>query len=159
MRQNPQNDLWALLRLDAGTASLSVEAKSGESFDKFVAEWLRDAPINSKKPQRLDALKRTLGIGEANLDGIRYQLLHRTASPLLEAKRFNAAVAIMMVQSFGGAADEESYKDFAKFCELMECEALRNGLTLSGRKTEVPLLLGWVDCKAATDAQVAEAMT
>lgn len=153
-----QNDLWALLRLQNGVVSMAVEAKSGESFDKLVAEWLRDTAINSKKPQRLDALKKTLGISEGNLEGIRYQLLHRTASPLLEAARFNASLAIMIVQSFGGAADEDSYKDFARFCALMECESVRNIVSLSGRKTAVPLLLGWVDCDKASDAQVADAI-
>lgn len=152
-----QNDLWALLRLTDGTASMAVEAKSGEPFDKLVPEWLHDAQINSKKPQRLEALKATLGITKSNLSDIRYQLLHRTASPLLEASRCNASVAIMMVQSFGGASDEESYKDFSKFCTLMGCESNRNGLALSTKKTDVKLLLGWVDCKPATDKQVAEA--
>jgi hypothetical protein len=153
-----QNDLWALLRLQNGVASMAVEAKSGESFDKLVADWLRDTTINSRKPQRLDALKKTLGIGESNLDGIRYQLLHRTASPLLEAARFNASLAIMIVQSFGGEADEDGYKDFAKFCSLMECESVRNVVSLSKRKTAVPLLLGWVDCGKASDTQVADAI-
>jgi len=153
-----QNDLWALLRLPSGTASMAVEAKSGEPFDKLVAEWLRDAPINSKKPQRLEALKKTLGIAQANLDGIWYQLLHRTASPLLEAKRFNASVAIMLVQSFGGAADGKSFKDFEKFCALMACQPIRNSVALSAKKTDVPLLLGWVDCAPATDKQVAESI-
>ncbi|MBK7686257.1 MAG: hypothetical protein IPJ25_09755 [Rhodocyclaceae bacterium] len=96
-----QNDVWALLQLRDGAASMSVEAKSGEPFDKLVADWLRVRSDGSNKPQRLDSLRRTLGIVEENVDGIRYQLLHRTASPLLEAKRFRASIAIMIVQSFG----------------------------------------------------------
>ena len=150
-----QNDVWTLLRLPIGTASMAVEAKSGESFDRYVDEWLVNAPINSKKPQRLAALKRILGIIEANLEGVRYQLLHRTASSLLEAQRFDATLAIMIVQSFGGAADDESFKDYSRFCLLMEADPVRNRLALSGRKTDVPLLIGWVDCQPATDAQIA----
>jgi hypothetical protein len=153
-----QNDLWTLLRLPVGTASMAVEAKSGESFDKLVDEWLRHAPINSRKPQRLASLKNTLGISQVDLEGIRYQLLHRTASALLEARRFNASVAVMIVQSFGGKADDESFNDFSKFCALMDVDLIRNAVGQSRRKTDLPLLIGWVDCDAATDRQVAEAI-
>ncbi len=152
-----QNDVWTLLRLPTGTASMAVEAKSGEPFDKFVDEWLRDAPINSRKPQRLASLKNTLGISQANLEGIRYQLLHRTASPLLEAQRFSASIAVMIVQSFGGKADEASFNEFSRFCTLMEVDLVRNAVAQSKRKTDLPLLIGWVDCVPATDRQVADA--
>jgi hypothetical protein len=152
-----QNDVWTLLRLPTGTASMAVEAKSGEPFDKFVDEWLRGAPINSRKPQRLASLKNALGISQASLEGIRYQLLHRTVSPLLEARRFNASLAIMIVQSFGGNADDAGFHDFSKFCTLMEADLVRNTVVQCKRKTVVPLLIGWVDCHPATDKQVAEA--
>ena len=75
-----QNDVWTLLRTPNATISMAVEAKSGESFDKYVPDWERNAPSKSDKPKRLAGLREILGIGEADLDGIRYQLLHRTAS-------------------------------------------------------------------------------
>jgi hypothetical protein len=153
-----QNDVWTLLRTPAATASMAVEAKSGESFDKYVADWERNAPSKSDKPKRLAGLREILGIGEADIDGIRYQLLHRTASPLLEAARFNAAVAILLIQSFGGERDAGSYKDFNRFCELMECDPPRNTLAQSSRKTGVPLLMGWLDCQPASDKQVADSL-
>ena len=111
----------------------------------------------SAMPQRLASLVNTLGISQANLEGIRYQLLHRTAAPLLEARRFNASMAIMIVQSFDGDGDGESFNDFSRFCTLMEIDSVRNAVVQSKRKTEVPLLIGWVDCDPATDSQVAEA--
>ncbi|MCA9231778.1 MAG: hypothetical protein KIS63_00320 [Caldilineales bacterium] len=153
-----QNDLWALLRTPKATISMAVEAKSGEPFDKYVAEWIRDASSQSGKPKRLASLKKVLGIGEANLEGIRYQLMHRTASPLLEATRFHASAAVLLIQSFGGEKDDSSYKDYCRFCELMECESARNTLCLSNRKTDVPLLIGWLDCLPASDMQVAESV-
>ena len=91
----------------------------------------------------------------AKLEG--YQLLHRTAAPLLEARRLNASMAIMIVQSFDGDGDDESFNDFSRFCTLMEIDSVRNAVVQSKRKTEVPLLIGWVDCDPATDSQVAEA--
>lgn len=153
-----QNDVWALLRTQSSTVSMAVEAKSGEPFDKYVADWIRDASGQSGKPKRLAALKQILGIGKANFEGIRYQLLHRTASPLLEAVRFNASAAVLLIQSFGGEKDEGSYKDFCRFCEVMECDSTRNQLSLSKRMTAVPLLLGWLDCPPASDKQVADSL-
>ena len=91
------------------------------------------------------------------MEGIRYQLLHRTASPLLEARRFNASIAVMIVQSFGGKADEASFNEFSRFCTLMEVDLVRNAVARSKRKTDLPLLIGWVDCVPATDRQVADA--
>jgi hypothetical protein len=154
-----QNDVWALLRTPKATVSMAVEAKSGETFDKYVSEWIRDASSQSGKPKRLAALKQVLGIGEANLEGVRYQLLHRTASPLLEATRFHASAAVLLIQSFGGNRDDNSYRDYCRFCELMECDATRNTLSLSNRKTDVPLLIGWLDCSPASDAQVVDSLT
>src|SRR5688572_20577597 len=52
-----QNDVWALLRTEAQMISLCVEAKSGESFDRLVGEFLADAPSGSGKPQRLESLR------------------------------------------------------------------------------------------------------
>lgn len=40
-----QNDVWALLRTPTTTVSMSVEAKSGEPFDKYVSDWIRDACV------------------------------------------------------------------------------------------------------------------
>lgn len=154
-----QSDLWGLLNTQAGTISMAVEAKAGEPFDKYVSEWLRDASANSGKPKRLSALCGLLGIDEGPLDGIRYQLLHRTASALLEASNFHASAAVLLIQSFGGDQDEASYRDFCSFCELMICGTERNALTCSKRKTAVPLLIGWLDCSPASDALVATSLT
>ena len=142
-----QNDLWALLRKDALRLSMTVEAKAGEPLDKLVRDWLKDANERSGKPARLAALQRELGIPDADVAHLRYQLLHRTASALVEAERFGAGVAVMLVQSFNRTADEESWQDFCRFGEAMGADVKENSVVPSTRPTVVPLYLGWVTCK------------
>jgi hypothetical protein len=76
--------------------------------------------------------------------GIRYQLLHRTASAVKEAERFGATRAIMIVQSFNRAADEQSWRDFVKFGEVMGAEVKEGGLTKVTPVARAPLFIGWV---------------
>jgi hypothetical protein len=144
-----QNDLWALLRKDALRLSTTVEAKAGEPLDKIVRDWLKDANERSGKPTRLAALQQQLGVNELDVSHLRYQLLHRTASALVEAERFGAGVALMLVQSFNRSADEESWQDFRRFGEVMGADVKENGIVPSTRPTDVPLYLGWVNCKPA----------
>ncbi len=146
-----QNDLWALLRTRDSFTSMTVEAKAGEKFDDIVAEWLKKkTPGRSNKPLRLEALQRDLGIPGADVSDIRYQLLHRTASALREARRFSAHYAVMLIQSFDELADEQSWSDFMHFSSIMGIDAARGSLELARRETAVPLYLGWVTSSTAT---------
>ena len=144
-----QNDLWALLRKDGLHLSMTIEAKAGEPLDKLVTDWLKDANARSGKPARLEALQRKLGIADADVSHLRYQLLHRTASALSEAERFGAGVAVMLVQSFNRAADEESWQDFRRFGEVMGAQVEENRIVPSPRPTDIPLYLGWVNSAPA----------
>lgn len=153
-----QTDLWALLGGGQHLISLAVEAKSGEPFDQPVDEWLKAASANSGKPARLAALREDLGLADCELAGIRYQLLHRGAAALRMAQEFGASTAVLLVQSFGGSRDRASLADFSRFADLMQCAASSHGPRAVGRRTCVPLLIGWVDCPAAQDAALADAM-
>jgi hypothetical protein len=139
-----QNDLWALLRTATGNASLALEAKAGEPLDRLVRDWLPDGDQRSGKPLRLAALQSILGIKEADVSTIRYQLLHRAASAVLEARRFHAHAAVLIVQSFNRAADEESWKDFGRFGELLGASPAEGALHQASVATLVPLYVGWV---------------
>jgi hypothetical protein len=75
--------------------------------------------------------------------GLRYQLLHRTVSALLEARRYGAEEALMLVHSF--AADNPSLDDYREFAGVLGLtdaapDAITGPLTLDG----VRLRLGWV---------------
>lgn len=152
-----QNDLWALLRTMDGIASLAVEAKAGEPLDKLVQDWLPDPNQSSHKPKRLAALQSLLGVKSKDVSGIRYQLLHRAVSALLEAQRFHARAAILLVQSFNRKADEESWQDFQRFANLLDAAASEGSLEFVHTQTGVPLFIGWVNSMPASDATFAAA--
>lgn len=148
---NSQNDLWALLRTGECFTSMTVEAKAGEPLDSIVSDWLAiKTKGKSNKPLRLAALQRDLGVEAADLSGVRYQLLHRTASALREARRFSARYAVVLVQSFNREADSQSWTDLTSFCSHMGCEPAEGRLVRVRSQTAVPLYVGWVSCKSAT---------
>jgi hypothetical protein len=93
-----------------------VEGKVEEPFGPTVNEWLQNA--SSGKQVRLDAIKEQLEIGDQPLDNIRYQLLHRTASALIEAKWFNASSAVMLVHSF--SQEHKWFEDYNEFLGLFD---------------------------------------
>jgi len=73
---------------------------------------------------------------------IRYQLIHRTASALLEADRFCASHALMLVHSF--SQSHAWFEDYAAFVGLYGREAVVNGVVHVGQVGGKELYLGWV---------------
>ena len=142
-----QNDVWALVRSGDGLISLAVEGKAGESFASTVGEWLQEA--SDAKKLRLEHLCQVLQIEHPPSPALRYQLFHRTASALIEADRFGAAHAVMVVQSF--QQDERSWNDFRSFCEQLGSRSDSGGILEIRRAAGPKLYLGWVSCQAATD--------
>jgi len=65
---------------------------------------------------RLSYLCGLLGLDMAAVGHICYQLLHRTASALIEAKKFNAPNALMLVHSF--SYENEGIEDYQQFLAL-----------------------------------------
>lgn len=134
-----QSDILALVRHSQGLAAYTIEGKVEEAFGETVADWNR-AP-SSGKVARLAYLCQMLGLPTCP-PGVRYQLLHRTVSALIEAERFNASVAGMIVHSF--SPERRWFEDFASFVELLGGGDIEPGqarvvTTPSGR----PLALGW----------------
>lgn len=138
-----QNDVWALGKCGEQLVSIAVEGKVSEPFDRTVAEWLE--PETPGKHIRLQFLTKTLGLREVP-SSIRYQLLHRTASAILEAERFNATHALMLVHSF--SQTHEWFEDYRAFAALFGIDAELKRVHMAKRVGEVTLHLGWV-CGAA----------
>jgi hypothetical protein len=117
---NPsQNDVLDIGRGNEELITIAVEGKVSESFGKPVAEWFQD-PSDGKKV-RLKYLCETLNLDEDKVSNIRYQLLHRTASAIIEAHKFNASNALMLVHSFG--KKKEGFEDYEKFADLFKVKA------------------------------------
>jgi hypothetical protein len=146
-----QCDLWALLRAGKRHLSLAVEAKTTEAFDKTVADWNRSQ--SEGKSRRPQFLRDQLKIGDVSVDEIRYQLLHRTVASLLEARRWGATAAIMMVQSFAELPSDPppGWSDFQEFARLLGAPVKQGEVAPCTVKTDIPLLLGWADSQLAPD--------
>lgn len=69
------------------------------------------------KLKRLNYLCRMLDLDEPATHDLWYQLLHRTVSALIEAERFNAPHALMLVHSF--SQTHERFEDYRAFVERM----------------------------------------
>lgn len=135
-----QNDLWVLARCGSGLVSIAVEGKVGEPFGPTVAEW--QAEGSKGKDKRLAFLCDLLGLPQPVPGAIRYQLLHRTASALLEAQRFNAPHAVMLVHSF--SQSHQWFDDYSAFVRLFGVETEINRLVSLGPRSDIDLSLCWV---------------
>ena len=90
---------------------VAIEAKVDAGFDKTVDEWcVRPSP---GKEARLAQLCTLFGLDPASVGALRYQLLHRTAAAVIEAKRYRAGRAAMIVQSW--SVDRDGYDDYLGF--------------------------------------------
>ena len=134
-----QTDLLALVQLGEGYGVIAVEGKARESFGPLVFEW-NDGP---GKQARLDDLCGHLGLDASAVANLRYQLFHRTVSALLEARRYGAREALMLVHSFDAA--DSSLDDYQAFADALGLtNALPNAITSSTVLGDVTLRLGWV---------------
>lgn len=149
-----QNDLWLILWTPAGYASVTIEAKAGEEFDKPIETWLQQESDGKKR--RLRFLAEALGIETVPPGHIRYQLVHRAASAVLEARRCHFPLALMLVQSFGESPT--SWKDYCAFLELFRVEGKRGAIAGPSLLGDLELHFGWVDAPKASDAVAVEAL-
>ena len=110
-----QNDLFALAKDSEGNLiALTIEGKVSESFGEILSRW--NAEGSPGKAKRLAFNQETLGLVGEIPGTIRYQLLHRTASAIVEAERFTAKSAFMVVHSF--SQSDRWFTDYQAFLEL-----------------------------------------
>jgi hypothetical protein len=135
-----QNDVWVLAGHSSGLVSVTVEGKVSESLGDTLADWLKNA--SSGKRERLAFLKQTFGLKKDVPETIRYQLLHRTASAVIEAKRFRADTALMLVHSF--SRDDVGFGDFQAFVALFGVTAGMGEVVHLTTVDDVALHAAWV---------------
>jgi hypothetical protein len=135
-----QNDLWVLARCPDGLVSIAVEGKVAEPFGPTIREW--DYTSSAGRKERLGFLCSLLNIPFPPPGDIRYQLLHRTASAILEAKRYFSKYAVMLVHSF--SQTDQWLDDYARFVSLFGTAGTLNQLSEASNESGMPLFLGWV---------------
>lgn len=141
-RRESQSDVFLLARHGAGkagggTVACTIEGKVDEPFGPTVAQQMADA--SSGKTERLDYLCQRLGLSDCPGE-VHYQLLHRSVAALIEADRFGANRAAMIVHSF--SPERRWFDAYAQFVNLLGGTAEVDGACT----VEVPggtLLLGW----------------
>jgi hypothetical protein len=144
-----QTDLLAIIGLETRIAVVSIEGKAGEPFGELVEKW-RDG--SDSKNNRLDALCQTLGISSEKVGALRYQLLHRTASAIYEAKRYRTDLAAMLVHNF--AKGQSGYSDFCAFAGALGAKETKAGILLGPFACDgVSVYLGWVDDEVPTNTE------
>ena len=140
-RRASQTDLWAVATTPGGLVSIAVEGKAGEPFGPTISAWLQDD--SAGKRVRLDALCEVLGVAVAADSALRYQLLHRSASAVMEAERIGARTAVMLVQNF--RPETSSWADFESFVAHFGGTAARRGICDTTCRQHVQLLLAWTE--------------
>lgn len=135
-----QNDIFVLATSSAGPVAIMVEGKVNESFGPTLGDWrAQDSP---GKKTRLKFLCRTIGLKDAPDENIRYQLLHRSASAIIEGERFHAVAAVMLVHSF--SERRTGLQDYKAFLRLYGVAAEVGQLQMVTDRTAIPLFAAWV---------------
>jgi hypothetical protein len=137
--RNSQTDLMLVAGLGSELGIIAVEGKAEESFADCVKDWNDSAG----KHRRLVSLCQTLELDPERVGDLRYQLLHRTASAIYEAKRYRCRHGLMLVHSF--SATHRWFSDFAAFSAAMGVHMGQAGRCSAARMCEgVSLRLAWV---------------
>ena len=135
-----QNDVWVLAGTRSGLVSIAIEGKVDEPFGQPLEEWKVDASPGKQK--RLEFLTTCLGLDSEPPGHIYYQLVHRAASAVIEAERFGAKAAVMLVHSF--SPTDQWFQEYREFGRLFGIDAEIGVLGASRARNEIPLYLGWV---------------
>jgi hypothetical protein len=140
-RTPARNDLLVVGQMESEAALLMVQGKVTAGLGPHIDEWLHNP--SPAKLMRIGFLKRTLELPDPLPETICYHLLHRTAAPLLEARRLGMPRAAMLVAAFGPSDD--CFGEFEAFAKLLGMDGRRGRLERSPRHRDPELWLGWVD--------------
>lgn len=143
-RKASQNDIFILAKGNGQLISITVEGKVDEPFGELIADWkLHD--MGGKKV-RLKFLCEVLRLEMNKINHIRYQLLHRTASAVIEAMKFKTENALMLVHAFKKTEEnyDQSFRDYCQFLGLFDVEGKPDSIVSGGNIDGINLYFGWV---------------
>ncbi len=135
-----QNDVWVLGKTPQGLVSIAVEGKVSESFGPTIAEWSQENSHGKEK--RLKFLCAEIGLDYPPPSNVRYQLFHRTASAVIEAKKVNALNAVMVVHTF--SPTNEWIADYQAFLRLFGLDGEVNKTVSKQLSENLMLHFAWV---------------
>jgi len=144
-----RTDVFALVCITGKKYALAVEGKVDEPFGSWSVEgWLKSKNYSENRKKRLKHILGKLGgLSCQEVKDVRYQLLHRTACAVIEAERFNASCAAMIVHSF--SRKSTGRKDFDEFLDKMKAKPLIAEKFYEVTELNIPsnisLFLGWAN--------------
>jgi len=144
--RSSQNDIFILARGNDQLITIAVEGKVSEDFGKPIAKWKQEKDEKTNKEERLNFILQELNLMGRSIDSIRYQLLHRTASAIIEAKKFNAKDALILVHSF--SKSYEHFEDYNQFLALYGLSGEKDSLTGPVNINGINLYFAWVKGEA-----------
>ena len=143
-----QCDVFALAKAGGQTIAVAVEGKVAEPFGPTIGEWL--AAPTREKAARISAICGMLGLRALPEPSLRYQLFHRTAAAVIEARRFETDAAAMIVHSF--SPQHLWFDDFVAFCAAFNLTPTRGAASVATLPDGRRLILGWASGPSATTA-------
>jgi hypothetical protein len=146
-----QSDVWAIVNTAAGMVSLTVEAKAKEAFGNEILNGWLVGETNENRTRRWEHIRSHLPLSNS-FHPVRYQILHRCAASVMEAKRLHFQHAAFIVQAFD--APTKSFQDYSIFCKALNIVAARGHMARTS-VDNISLSIGWVDCPFASDGDVA----
>lgn len=152
-RESSHNDIFVLARAESGYISMTVEGKVLEPFDSKVKDWIKGDKAGGKRT-RLQYLLGQLGLSCEQVHETPYQLLHRTASAVIEASRLqedaalslDVAGALMLVHCFSSTISPpaDGFRQYHEFVSLFGLTAKIGRIVGPVIVNGVPLHFGWV---------------
>ena len=133
---------------------IAVEGKADEPFALPVRAWVRGDTLNppvtaTPRPtrlRRLEFLSKHLAHTISPDSPLRYQLLHRTVSAVLEAQLHGAVAALVLVHSFG-TATSGNFSDFGDFVRELCAATVEKGSVAGphklGEEGDLPTYFLW----------------
>jgi len=125
---------------------IAVEGKDNEGFDKPVKNWLK---LRKEGGNRLKFLCEIMNLKTNEVREIKYQLLHRASSAILEARKNGYENAILLVHSFSQKNNHfENFQDFGKIMGI-KAKIKLNTLYLSKKIENINFYMLWFNsnCK------------
>ena len=125
-----QNDIYVIGQAKSELVVLMIEGKVKESFDKTLDDKVQELS-HGYHNARLKYLCELLGIDLSQASKIRYQLIHRLASVVIEAQRIGSTKGFLIIHSF--SKNNDHYEDFQAFLSLFGVKSEFN-MPISGPK-------------------------
>lgn len=143
-KKDSQIDIFVLAKGNEQLISVSVEGKSDEPFGEVISEWKLEE--SSGKVERLTYLCDQLMLNKELVDSIHYQLLQKMASVVIEAKKFNASNALMLIHAFQKTREKytENFQAYCRFLKLFGKQGKGNAIVLLKTLNSIDLYAGWV---------------